>query len=115
MDDPCLPDIGPALRGVYDARCLWWLHENLHRLVIEDYEARIAIYQKERDALETKFLAQAADADPADRWEVSRTAFEEARQATLEWIKQVEAANVSRREKFIFRRYWEKQNKAVLT
>jgi len=114
MGDPCLPDIGPTPGAVYDARCLWWLHENLHRLVIEDYEHRIAMYIQDRDALERRFLEQATETDPAHRWEISQTAFEEARQATLEWIKRVGATDVSRREKIIFRRYWEKQNQAVL-
>jgi secernin len=114
MDDPCLPDIGPAPGAVYDARCLWWLHENLHRLVIEDHAHRIAMYSQERDALEKRFLEQATEADPGQRWEISQNCFEEARQATLEWIKRVGASDVSRREKIIFRRYWEKQNQAVL-
>jgi secernin len=109
-----LPDIGPAPGAVYDARCLWWLHENLHRLVIEDYAHRIAIYKRERDELERKFMEQAAEAEPGDRWEISRAAFAEARQLTLEWIKRVGASDVSRRENFVFRRYWEKQNRAVL-
>jgi len=115
ISDNGLPDIGPAPGAVYDARCLWWLHENLHRLVIQDYEHRMAVYQQERDALEGKFLKQATEADLENRWEISRTAFAEARRATLEWIKRVGKSDVSRREKFVFRRYWEKQNKAVLT
>ena len=63
MRDQGLPDIGPAPGAVYDARCLWWLHENLHRLVIEDYEHRIAIYKRERDALERKLMEQANAAE----------------------------------------------------
>ena len=114
MDGPCLPDVGPAPGAAYDARCLWWLHENLHRLVIEDYEHRTAMYIQDRDALERRFLEQAKEAHPGDRWEISQTAFEDARQASLEWIKRVGASDVSRREKFIFRRFWEKQNRAVL-
>ncbi len=114
ISDHGLPDIGPAPGAVYEASCLWWLHENLHRLVIEDYDQRIAIYKKERDDLEKKFVKQATEAEPGDTWEVSRAAFEEARQATLEWIKRVGASDVGRREKFIFRRYWDKQNRAVL-
>lgn len=114
MSDHGLPEIGPAPGAVYDANCLWWLHENLHRLVIEDYENRIAVYKKERDALEKKFMKKAAQAETDDRWEVTRAAFDEARQATLGWIKRVGASETARREKFVFRRYWEKQNRAVL-
>jgi len=114
MGNPCLPDIGPAPGAVYDARCLWWLHENLHRLVIEDHAHRIAMYIQERDALEKRFLEQAKEAGSGQQWEISQTCFEEARQATLEWIKRVGASDVNRRQKIIFRRYWEEQNRAVL-
>lgn len=114
ISDHGLPEIGPAPGAVYDANCLWWLHENLHRLVIEDYENRIALYQKERDVLERKFMKKAAQAEADDRWELTRVAFDEARQATLGWIKRVGASEIARREKIVFRRYWEKQNRAVL-
>lgn len=114
ITDRGLPDIGPAPGAVYDAGCLWWMHENLHRLVIQDYEHRMSIYKGARDALEKRILLRAATADPEDRWEVSRTVFDEARQATLDWIKQVGASKVTRRENFVFRQYWEKQNQAVL-
>ena len=114
MSDQGLPDIGPVPGAVYDARCLWWLHENLHRLVIEDYEHRIAIYKRERDEFEKKLLEQANAAEEDDRREISRTAFEEARQLTLEWIKRVGASKVKKSEKFMYRRYWEKQNQTVL-
>jgi hypothetical protein len=72
------------------------------------------MYKQQRDALERRFLEQAAGADPGDRWEVSKAAFEDARQATMEWIKRMDASDVKRREKFIFRRYWKRQNRAVL-
>ena len=114
MSDQGLPDIGPAPGAVYDAGCLWWLHENLHRLVIEDYEHRIAIYKRERDELEKKLMEQAYAAEEDDRREISRAAFEEARQLTLEWIKRVGASKVKKPEKFVYRRYWEKQNQTVL-
>ena len=115
ISDHGLPEIGPAPGAVYDANCLWWLHENLHRLVIEDYENRIAVYKKERDALEKKFMKKAAQAEADDRWEITRAAFDEARQATLGWIKRVGASEVARREKFVFRRYWKKQNRLMAT
>ncbi|MBW2175804.1 MAG: C69 family dipeptidase [Deltaproteobacteria bacterium] len=109
-----LPDIGPEPGAVYNAQCLWWLHENLHRLVIEDYGSRISIYAKERDALERRFMEQAENADSTDRGEISRAAFDEARQKTLQWIERVGKSNINRRENLVFRRYWEKQNRLVL-
>ncbi|MCG6909118.1 MAG: C69 family dipeptidase [Deltaproteobacteria bacterium] len=114
IDECGLPDIGPAPGAVYDAKSLWWFHENLHRLVIEDYNNRIALYKRERDLLEGRFVEQAASATPEARWEVSRTAFEKARKMTREWIERVGAAAVDKRENVVYRRYWERQNRGVL-
>ena len=52
-----LPDMGPALTGEYNPDTLWWRHERLHRAVLENYDARSAVYRAERDALEAEFLA----------------------------------------------------------
>jgi secernin len=54
-----LPDTGPALTAEYDPATLWWRHERLHRAVLENYDARSAVYRAERDALEAEFLADA--------------------------------------------------------
>jgi hypothetical protein len=37
---------------MFNAECLWWAHEILHRSVLLDYQARIQIFSKERDGLE---------------------------------------------------------------
>lgn len=60
-------DTGPAPRASgYDAASLWWRAERLHRAVLEDYEARRAVFEEERSALEARALAG------ADVWEEHR-------------------------------------------
>ena len=56
-----LPDLGPEPTGDYDPESLWWTHERLHRAVIRDYATRLPLYRAERDALEAKFLSEAAE------------------------------------------------------
>jgi len=109
-----LPDIGPTPGAVYDPKSLWWFHENLHRLVIEDYERRIATYRRERDALEQRFIEQAEGQQLENQWEISRAAFEKAKKETLRWIERVGASRANRHENWFYRQYWKKQNGRVL-
>lgn len=110
FNDRVLPDIGPKPGGTYDPRCLWWFHENLHRLVLEDYEHRLSLYRGERDKLEERFFKKAAAPVPENQWEISMAAFEEARMKTGQWIERVKTAGVRNRGNWFYRRYWKKQN-----
>ncbi len=115
FNDRVLPDIGPEPDGTYDPRCLWWFHEDLHRAVLEDYEHRMSFFREERDALEDRFLATAADQHPEKQYEFSVTAFAEARNKTEQWVKRVRAAEVRNRENWVYRRYWKKQNQLLIS
>ena len=105
-----LPDIGPKPGRSYDPRCLWWFHEDLHRSVLEDYEHRISLYRRERDALEETSIEEAASQLSENRFNYSVAAFEEARRKTEQWIRRVKAADVQNRENWVFRNYWKKQS-----
>ena len=54
--DGGLPDLGPAPTGTYDARTLWWQHENLHREILRDYAIRINALKPLQAELETAFI-----------------------------------------------------------
>ncbi len=76
-----LPETGPAPSGEYDPAALWWRHEALHREVLRDYSARLALYKGERDALEEEFLREEAGckgSSPAERLAFSTRCFERA-------------------------------------
>jgi dipeptidase len=106
-----LPDIGPTPGGAFDADTLWWHHEGLHRSVLLDYPSRINAYRQERDALEGRFLNEAGKAGPEERSGVSARAFEQARDATDRWSKQVRALRIERPARWHYRRYWRRQNR----
>ncbi len=98
-----LPDLGPEPARTYDGTSLWWQHERLHRAVLEDYPARLALYRAERDALETEFVTGATqlvaavrDLPPARRQArlatFSAECWQRARAAEARWTEQVLAA-----------------------
>lgn len=49
------PPVGPAPTDRYDPESLWWRHERLHRRLLADPSAGLALLAVERDALEGSF------------------------------------------------------------
>ncbi|MFC2015477.1 C69 family dipeptidase [Chloroflexota bacterium] len=112
-----LPDLGGEPAGTSDPRSLWWTHELLHRAVIRDYSQRMALYRDERDALEARFLGEAAQACARYRGEghaerarpladVTRSCFERAKEATVRWTEAVLSTPVPRRLPSVFSLAW---------
>ena len=67
------PPVGPAPSDTYDGESLWWRHERLHRAMLADHAAGMALIAAERDALEAGFQARIDGADDvkaavADCW-----------------------------------------------
>jgi secernin len=90
--DAGLPDLGPAPMGEYEAASIWWQHENLHREVLRNYNARLGSFKDERDQLEGMFIQKAEasqTSSPAERLEITRECFNEASQATSEWYQRI--------------------------
>ena len=113
FDGAVLPDIGPVPGDRYNSRCLWWLHEVLHRSVIDDYAHRISLYSEERNHLEAGFIKEASML-AKNRYAFSTAAFGEAHVKTREWIEKVkQAKQVGPKENWIFRNYWHKQNRVM--
>jgi dipeptidase len=114
-----LPDIGPEPSDTYDPDSLWWSHERLHRAVLKDYPTRLSLYREDRDSLEAKFLALAAEmyekyrnAPVEERVELlaafTASCFERASSATEEWIERVSAAEIKGRPSGLYRKAWRK-------
>ena len=89
--DAALPDMGPRPVGKYDPATLFWRHESLHRLTLQDYSALAPLYQEERDKLELDFIARAlaADAPAGQRAELAAACMAEASQAEAGWLQLV--------------------------
>jgi hypothetical protein len=72
--------LGPAPTNRCDPDSVWWRHEVLHRTVLAGYDARLARYRSERDAVEARWLG--------DR-PTSATAFGEADALEARWLVDV--------------------------
>lgn len=51
------PPFGPAPTDRADPASRWWRHERLHRAMLPDFTAALAVIAPERDALEARFQA----------------------------------------------------------
>ena len=88
-------DLGPLPTNKFDQKTTFWAHEELHREVIKNYPDRAAVYQGERDALETEFIEGALalrDGPLEERRAYSETCFQRAAAAEKEWLEQVRKA-----------------------
>ncbi|MEA4908937.1 MAG: C69 family dipeptidase [Anaerolineaceae bacterium] len=111
--DAGLPDLGPAPSGRYDPETLFWKHERLHRQVLFDYPARMALYAGDRDELETQFLAGAEPVrkgSPAERLAYSQECFDQALARTDQWIQMIEQSAVNKKTVFYYQRAWNSFN-----
>lgn len=103
--------------ATFDAKTLWWQHEQLHRALLQDYPRRWAAVADERERLEQAWLAEALTlADrvraqaPEERREAlvacSAAAFAAAQEATERWVEQVGRIPAQRRLPPLYRMAW---------
>ncbi len=76
---------GPDPTNRYDAASRWWTHELLHRQVLSDHEASVAVFAAERDALEREWLSAPPD---------SEVAFAASASAEEQWLAALVAADL---------------------
>lgn len=89
-------DVGPV-PGLEPDASLWWTHERLHRALMRSPAELFALVRAERDALEERAFADAADAQAL--WNDAFT-------ATKRWADAVEARPVGDTRPWTARRYW---------
>ena len=98
-----LPDQGAIPGDGFDPETLWWRHERLHRAILTDYPAAMAIIAPERDALEARFIARIGpliDADGAARREAVALCWREAAAAEAAWLTRI-AGRASPRRSYL--------------
>ena len=117
-----LPEMDVTPAGRYDPHTHFWLHERLHRAVLPDYRARLALYRADRDALEAEFLREAAelgaryvDAPPVERKPplaaFTAECFARAWERTREWTARVERAPRGRPLPLAYDLAWQRYNR----
>jgi hypothetical protein len=107
--DAGLPWHGPRPGKRYDHESLFWRHERLHRAVLSDYAARIALFRRERDALEAGFVGEAVAHEGATceaRHALSQACFDAARDAEERFLGRVLGHPVAARRARLHARAW---------
>lgn len=94
----------------FDPATMWWRHEVLHREVLRNHPARLAVYADERDALEASFLAAAPD----DRAAFTADCFSRAAQAEQHWLQAVREVPEARLP-LLYKRAWDSWNADAVT
>jgi len=122
-----MPKIGTKATKFYDKNNIWWKHEELHRLVLMDYNNRLDNFREERDALEKKFIEEtrklfneilAEEIKNKKIEELSRVLKEFTKKKFSEtmlkedlWIERVSSMEIQNKQNFAYRRFWQKLNK----
>jgi secernin len=88
-----LPPQEPRPTDRYDPESLWWGHERLHRMALDDFAASLAAIAPERDRLERSFLERIDTArsagDSADLRLAMTACWREAAETEARWLGQI--------------------------
>ena len=84
------PPVGPGPTDHYDDQSLWWRHERLHRALLADHAAGMALIAGERDALEAGFRVRIDRAD--DLKSAVAACWREAGEAEVRWAAALQPA-----------------------
>ena len=106
-----IPEVSSGLDGKFNPETLWWHHELLHRSILSDYETRIGLISRERDKLEDSFIRNSENTSSGKSYEYTLAAFKQSLEMTDGWIEKVGAVPVRRMPNYIYRKYWELQNR----
>lgn len=90
-------DVGPVPTDRFDARCLWWRHELLHRRCLIDPARLLARFEAERNEVERRWFAEPPE--PAE-------AFAEADRLLDRWTEAAWRDEVMDTRPRWVRRYW---------
>ncbi|MBN2555281.1 MAG: C69 family dipeptidase [Anaerolineales bacterium] len=114
--DAGVPDTGERPGGTYKPGSMWWKHETMHREVLRDFPARLALLQEGRDQLEASFIERAhalQGAPQAARAALSRACFHEADRFYDEWRPKVSALQLNSRLPFLYALSWQGFNRSA--
>jgi secernin len=107
--DVALPDTGMRPSGTSDSSSLFWRHEALHRQLLHDAPAGLALLGDERDAMEAVWTEEAlAAADTVTRAALEARCFDEAQELEARWLSKVAAAGLRDRRRPLYRMAWQR-------
>jgi secernin len=94
-------DLGPPPSDHDDGKSLWWRHERFARHVLKNPAEMMPLFQKQREEIEAKWLADVPD---------SQRAFAESDALLAEWSRAVSLCPARDTRPFWVRSFWSKRN-----
>ena len=93
---------GPTGGACFDEASLFWRHERLHRITLENYDALQKEFEAERRAMQDRFLAGGCAIQPC---------WDEHLAALPEWTDRIIRRQAKRKIISRFSAYWNRQNR----
>ena len=112
-DDPLPTSFAGENIENFDDDIFWWNHEELHRLMLKDFNHRHQLIRQEFDVLEQRWLTEAAQVVEKDRAALTSEAFNLERDIAHALIAMIETETVEQKPHFPYGRFWNQQNKLV--
>ncbi len=100
--------------GRADAHSLFWQHERLHRLLLQDFAHRLSRIQEERNHLEAQFVQEALSlngADVKERRRLAQWCVEEARSQESRWYHRLIREPIRRAPSRFYLWQWRRWNR----
>ncbi len=111
LGKPFLPDSAGVGEGVFSKESLWWQHERLHRVLLQDYAKRMEQIIEKRDTLQKNWMNEAEKCtSPGKQRQLTEKAFSEASKQEMEWLRTILPLSLRSRPNRLYRVYWKKQN-----
>jgi len=96
----------------YDEKSIWWKHEKLHRLFLENYDRFIEEYSNERDELEKDFITESKKLNydsKKELYDFSLNCFKRSKNFTDRWIGKL--SEIKGKKIFFYTNYWNRLSK----
>ena len=97
----------------FDPDIFWWHHEALHRHMLKDFQHRHALIRQEFDVLENRWLEESRQVSDEEKSALTAKAFNLERERADALIARMETEKIHVKPRFLYRKYWNKQNKLV--
>ena len=109
--DSVLPELGPTPTGVYTPNSLWWEHEKVHRIILQDFKKRHQLYNIRRAELESELYLESLETNSDKFIDLTKSAFEKERHLDKTFLNDIDTPRIKKKMRSSYNRYWKTQNK----
>ncbi len=105
------PNFGDKADSRFNNNIFWWQHELLYREALRDFSNRILVFKDEITEIENRLVKKMGKSDFTENSEFYSDNIRFSAEKYKEWYNLIKERKPHRRAKFIFRSFWNRQNK----